>query len=83
MNDPTLDLTELRRLAEEAKTGESWYAQPNDLIGGWCVMPVNETPATSGVNEIADFTNAAIARYIAAVNPATLLALLDRLEGKL
>lgn len=42
-----------------------WYAQPNDLIGGWCVMPVDATPGVSNMPEVADFTTEQAARHIA------------------
>lgn len=42
-----------------------WYAKPNDLIGGWCVMYVDETPAVSGLPEVAGFTTERMATHIA------------------
>lgn len=41
-----------------------WFAQPNDLVGGWCVMPVDEPPSY-GVMEVADFTTREAAEHIA------------------
>lgn len=41
-----------------------WFARPNDLIGGWCVMPVDEPPS-QGVPEVADFTTRELAEHIA------------------
>ncbi len=41
-----------------------WYAMPNDLIGGYCVMPVDEYPS-QGVPEVADFTSRELAEHIA------------------
>lgn len=41
-----------------------WYARRNDLIGGWCVMPVDEPPS-QGVPEVADFTSHELAEHIA------------------
>ncbi len=43
----------------------TWHAKPNDLIGGWCVMDVDHTPALAGRPEIADFTIRAHAEHIA------------------
>ena len=42
-----------------------WYAQPNDLIGGWCVMPVDKTPGEANIPEVADFTTEELAKHIA------------------
>jgi len=41
-----------------------WFARENDLIGGWCVMPVDEPPSL-GVPEVADFTTQELAEHIA------------------
>lgn len=43
----------------------TWYAKPSDLIGGWCVMDVDQTPALANRPEIADFTRREHAEYIA------------------
>ncbi len=43
----------------------TWYAQPNDVIGGWCVMDVDATPADAQRPEIADFTRREHAEHIA------------------
>lgn len=48
-----------------------WYAHPNDLIGGWCVMPVDQPPSC-GVGEVADFTRQEIAEHIAGLHNARL-----------
>jgi hypothetical protein len=45
-----------------------WYAKPNDLIGGWCVMPVNAAPGESNVPEVADFTFREHAEHIAVLH---------------
>jgi hypothetical protein len=47
---------------------------PNDLIGGWCIMPVPVTPGTVYVPEVADFLSERNARYMANLHNA-------RLEG--
>lgn len=53
---PPVEVNELREAAEK-KSREiidagilncRWYAHPDDLIGGWCVMPVDEdAPGTT------------------------------------
>lgn len=43
----------------------AWYAKPNDLIGGWCVMDTDQTPAEAQRPEIADFTTREHAEHIA------------------
>jgi hypothetical protein len=40
----------------EAVTPGPWFAKENDLIGGWCVMPVDDVPS-NGVHEVADFAH--------------------------
>jgi hypothetical protein len=47
---------------------ETWYAHPNDLIGGWSVMRVDTTPGQvpAGVRgEVANFISEVDAREIA------------------
>lgn len=44
-----------------------WFARPNDLIGGWCVMPVDEPPS-SGIPEVADFTTRELAEHIVSLH---------------
>lgn len=41
-----------------------WYVRENDLIGGWCVMPLDEPPSY-GVAEVADFLTKECADHIA------------------
>lgn len=41
-----------------------WYAKPNTMIGGWCVMPVDESPEY-GIPEIGDFLSRELAEHIA------------------
>ena len=45
-----------------------WYAKPNDLIGGWCVMPVDKTPGEANIPEVADFCDEKTARHIAKIH---------------
>ena len=51
-----------------------WWAKPNDLIGGWCVMPDDTTPATSTDYEVADFCSKEAAEHIAELHNAWLEA---------
>lgn len=66
------DLAELRRLAEAAQTEEPWeYKRYGDY---WGIYP-------TGIEGKDNYEGPEdIYRYIAAVNPAVVLALLDRLE---
>lgn len=50
-----------------------WYARENDIVGGWCVMPVDEAPSC-GVAEVADFTTRELAGHIAGLHNAWLEA---------
>lgn len=43
---------------------QRWYARPNDLIGGWSVMPVDGR-VSDGWPEVADFVTEDLAEYIA------------------
>ncbi|MBO3736669.1 hypothetical protein [Actinoplanes flavus] len=54
-----------------ALTHARWFAQPNDLIGGWSVMPV-DAPPSSGIPTVADVASESIARHIAAQHNADL-----------
>lgn len=45
----------------------TWYAQPDDLIGGWCVMP-SEQPPSAGGPQLADFTSQQIAEHVAGLH---------------
>lgn len=66
----------------EPSADRPWYAQPDDLIGGWCVADVNRPPSTftdpppgtpaAGCRYIAAFTDEASARRIAALHNADL-----------
>jgi len=51
------------RVLEESMTSR-WYARPDDLIGGWCVMPVDEPPS-AGMPEVASFIMQEAAEHIA------------------
>jgi hypothetical protein len=59
-----LDLDRIEARAEAATPGP-WFAKENDLIGGWCVMPVDDVPS-NGVYEVADFAHREAAEFIAA-----------------
>lgn len=51
-----------------------WYAKPNDLIGGWCVMPIDKTPgsAPKAVYEVATFCSKETAEHIASLHNQSL-----------
>lgn len=53
------------RTAGESPFGVTWYAKPNDVIGGWCVMPVDKLPSEAGIQEVADVVTEAQAQHIA------------------
>lgn len=61
-------LEQLKQLRGVALLGyvmnAEWFAHPNDLIGGWCVVPL-DLPPSAGVFTIADFTDERAARHIA------------------
>jgi hypothetical protein len=42
----------------------TWYARENDLIGGWCIMPI-DLPPSSGVPDIGDFLTQEVAQHVA------------------
>lgn len=62
------EIETLRQLRGEALIGYmmncKWFAQEDDLIGGWCVVPI-EQPPSSGVFTIANFMDERSARHIA------------------
>lgn len=68
-------LTEWRALRGpgmvDALMAARWYPQPNDLIGGWCVMPVDQPPS-AGYPEVAETMSEDVARHIADLHNATL-----------
>ena len=45
-----------------------WFAQPNDLIGGWCAMTVDAPPSEGIGLSVADFMTEAAARHIVALH---------------
>ena len=53
-----------------------WYARPDDLIGGWCVMSVDRPPSRCdwwfGLGEVASFAGEAEARHMADLHNAWL-----------
>jgi hypothetical protein len=75
MNDLTLDQWRgLRGKAYiAALLSAHWYAQPNDLIGGHCVMPVPQPPSC-GIPDAADFCHELIAVHIAELHNAAVAA---------
>lgn len=57
---------------------ERWYVQPNDLIGGWCVMNRDFPPsqlnrdADPDAREVGDFLGEDVARHVVALHNASL-----------
>lgn len=51
--------------------GCRWYAQPDDLIGGACIMPI-DLPPSSGHPSVGDFLSDEIARHIVELHNAAL-----------
>jgi excisionase family DNA binding protein len=49
-----------------------WYAEPDDLIGDWCVMTTPGPPSGGEGFAIASFLNGDAARHIADLHNATL-----------
>ena len=73
----TRAIQKLERLIAASTPGDPrWSAQSDDLIGGFCVMPVDATPGDSGRHEIACFTNRADAELMETLHAVapTLLA---------
>jgi hypothetical protein len=60
--------------------GVTWYAYPNDVIGGWCVMPVDAPPGEANVQEVADFVTEEAARHVADLHNYWLLGLIGKPE---
>ncbi len=56
-----------------ALLGAAWYPQPEDTIGGHCVMPVPRPPS-SGFPYAADFCSELVAVHIAELHNAALAA---------
>lgn len=50
-----------------------WYVMPNDLIGGWCIMPLPLTPGVAAIPEVADFLSQRNAQYMVSLHNANLL----------
>lgn len=44
-----------------------WYAQPDDLIGGWCLMSVDKPPSRCSYREwqVSSFLDEVTARHVA------------------
>jgi hypothetical protein len=49
-----------------------WFAQPNDLIGGWCAVTVNAPPSEGVGFIVADFITEATAKHIVALHNESL-----------
>jgi hypothetical protein len=48
-----------------------WYAMPDDVIGGWCVMPTEKPPSLGGF-QVAEFVSRELAEHIAELHNAWL-----------
>ena len=58
-----------------------WYAQPNDLVGGWCIM-LRPDPPSKGGTIVADMCSESVARYIARIhNMALFVTRLHNMES--
>lgn len=51
--------------SNETVLNTRWYPKPNDVIGGWCVMDVDESPGKANRPEVADFIDYPIAKHVA------------------
>lgn len=57
---------------------ERWYAHPDDLVGGWCVMNRDHPPSQldrdvdPDAREVGDFLGEDVARHVVALHNATL-----------
>lgn len=45
-----------------------WFVKENDLIGGWCVMDINETPANTKRVPVADFMDELSSIHVASLH---------------
>ena len=57
---------------ERAILRNPWIAQPNDLIGGWCVTLAAAVTPAQGNDPVADFCSQEVAGYIARIHNAHL-----------
>jgi hypothetical protein len=62
----------------EAILTARWYVQPDDEIGGWCVMPVDEPPS-AGHPKVADFLSREMAEHVVELHNAALGAEAERI----
>ena len=56
---------------EQAIRAARWYVEPDDTIGGWCVMPA-DVPPSSGIPAVASFLSKAAAEHITALHNDTI-----------
>lgn len=71
-----IDIVDDARNAGTAPFGVTWYGQPNDLIGGWCITTTDQPPGVSGIQEVADVVSEAAAKHIAEIHNQWLLGML-------
>lgn len=56
----------IRRNQEITRKGHinyRWYVKENDVIGGWCVMPIDEPPSW-GISAVANFISKDCAQHV-------------------
>lgn len=54
-----------------------WYPMPDDLIGGWCIMPLPHPPSMN-IPPIGEFLSQPIAEHVAELHNTRLLGTLTR-----
>lgn len=59
-----------QEIALNGLTNRKWFVQPNDLVGGWCVMPVNLPPSSGAVALLDTFTED-LAAYVVHLHNAS------------
>jgi len=47
---------------------QEWFAMPDDLIGGWCVMPSEVPPSQARWGEVGTFFSEEAAKHIANIH---------------
>lgn len=77
-----VDLKDLRGdELEAALLLAPWYVQPNDLIGGWCIMPIDEPPSQAEYMIIADVFSRELGERIVSEHNARLKSPYAPVEG--
>jgi hypothetical protein len=73
-----IDTVDDAKRSQTPPLGVTWYAQPNDILGGWCVMPVDKPPGEAKIQEVADVVDETTARHLADIHNRWLLELLPQ-----